>query len=172
MKKTLLLMHDPKGAVGTHVPFHKFNFSPLKTRGPYDEIITDYAHHFYIPSFMRQMYSLLSDEGVLDITVPRAGSPASFEDPHTASFWTLQTFLYFQTGKHSLRRKEYGKTLASLFSIDIGETTPDTNGNVWIRARCTKVPMEEPCLALGSETAALSPSSQECSKSNGSQPLT
>jgi hypothetical protein len=172
MKKTLLLMHDPKGAVGTHVPFHKVQFTRLQTQGPYDEVITDYAHLFYPPFFMQRIYGLLSDDGVLDITVPRAGSPASFEDPFTISYWTLQTFLFYQAGKHSIRRKEYEKALKCLFSIDIGETTPDTNGNVWIRARCTKVPMEEPCLVPGSETAASSPSSQECSKSNGSQPLT
>jgi hypothetical protein len=146
MKKTLCLTHkvEPHASLFIQYPEYYDKISELElSEEKFDEIIADYAHLIAGPDFMQTMYNLLTDDGVLDITVPKAGTPCSFEDPFTTSFWREETFLYYQLGTHSLRRKEYGPTLRCAFSIDIGATQPDAKGSVWIRARCTKVPMEK-----------------------------
>lgn len=60
---------------------------------------------------MRLFFELLKPGGILDIAVPIAGTPQSFQDPTHISFWNENSFWYFTKGNkfHEAFKKRYSK---------------------------------------------------------------
>jgi len=60
---------------------------------------------------MAEFWRVLKVGGILDIRVPIAGTPQSFQDPTHISFWNRNSFWYFTLGNpfYEAFRKRYSK---------------------------------------------------------------
>jgi ubiquinone/menaquinone biosynthesis C-methylase UbiE len=60
---------------------------------------------------MSELYRILKPGGILEIQVPIAGTPQSFQDPTHLSFWNRNSFWYFIKGNgfHESFKKKYSQ---------------------------------------------------------------
>lgn len=77
---------------------------------------------------MRLFWDLLCEGGKLDVEVPIAGTPQSYQDPTHVSFWNAETFWYFTKGNR------FGEAFAKRHSkpaVPLFEKVSDEVKNGW-----------------------------------------
>jgi predicted SAM-dependent methyltransferase len=88
--------------------------------------------------FMNELHRVLKPGAIAEIEVPSASHGAgAFQDPTHKSYWTLNSFQYFEHGSFAIRRFAKSSGITARFKIiELGEMqVPDVREPVWkIRA--------------------------------------